>query len=170
MKVWAGVLVLLGAPVALGALMMVLTFGVVGFAFFVDLGPQSSDFLVPLSSEAVRDTGLHVPPTHSPSHPSHHHQHYHPTPTHEKPTSAPAPTGDVTIRVTDGTPFSGIEVRCASGIRERGRFEGSLAIVHDMPLGEKCVVYFKGGVPAKTDVVVGETRSCTFQGGQAQCQ
>ena len=77
----------------------------------------------------------------------------------------------VTVNVTDGTKFSSIEVKCqSSGYRNRGNFSGSTAVVPNVPTNEKCDIFFKGGPLGKAAARGGQTISCSFNGGQANCR
>jgi serine/threonine protein kinase len=90
------------------------------------------------------------------------------------PAAAPAPvaaTAPVTINITDGTKFSSMEVKCPNtGFRSRASFSGTSATIQNVPSSETCDVFFKGGAPAKSSIQGGQTKSCSFPGGQANCR
>ena len=92
----------------------------------------------------------------------------------QKAAPAPAPprpavgpqTAVVVIAASD--PFTGVEVNCPSGFRQRASFVGGTATIADVPQ-EDCSLNFKGGPPAKNTIRGGQTKDCSFPSGQAVC-
>lgn len=66
-------------------------------------------------------------------------------------------------------PFSGVEVRCPNGFRERAVFVDGVARVPGVP-AERCEVFFKGGPPSKTHLNGPMSVTCAFQGVAANCR
>lgn len=87
--------------------------------------------------------------------------------------SAPAPRassgpGPITIKVGGGK-WTGVEVTCPSGARQRGAFNGDSSTVPSIPK-EDCELHFKGGPPAKfRPVSGGNTYNCNFNSNVMQC-
>lgn len=92
-----------------------------------------------------------------------------------KPPAPPPPVekGSVVIKISASEPYTQAEIKCDSGLRERGSFAGGTATVPNIPGPgqDNCTVVFKGGggLP-KASVVGGKTYSCTFDGSFAKCQ
>jgi len=90
-------------------------------------------------------------------------------------TAAPAPArssgpGPVTVRLTDTTLATAIEVVCPSGFRNRAALSGGVGTVQNVPQ-ESCTLLFKGGAPLKYDGVRGgQTLTCTAVGSTASCK
>jgi cytoskeletal protein RodZ len=90
--------------------------------------------------------------------------------------SAPAPKpavnpGTLTVKMTDQTFLTTIEVTCPSGLRQRASISpGGSASVSNVP-SETCVLHFKGGAPARfSPVSGGQSLSCYIQGTTAVCK
>jgi hypothetical protein len=83
---------------------------------------------------------------------------------------APAAAGTVTVLIPPDASFTSIEVSCSgTDFRNRASFSGGKATLADVPAVE-CDLKFKGGLPAANKIQGGQTKSCTFPGGQAVCQ
>jgi hypothetical protein len=73
--------------------------------------------------------------------------------------------------IPDGVRYTGVEVKCPSGFRQRGAFSGTKATVSNVPTSEDCEVHFKGGSPAKARPIRGgKTWTCTFPSATAVCK
>jgi hypothetical protein len=75
--------------------------------------------------------------------------------------AGPVP-GPITVIVPEDILFHSIEVRCPSGVRKRGSFNGQRATVQGVPPLERCEVSFQGSEPARAFIKAGETKKCTF--------
>jgi len=91
-----------------------------------------------------------------------------PVPAAPAPPPPPAATGSATVIVPATASFTAVEVKCPGGFRDRASFSGGKATVPDVPNME-CDMFFKGGLPAKNKIRGGQTKNCTFSGGQAVC-
>ncbi len=95
-----------------------------------------------------------------------------PNPGPKAPPAPPPPPantpGAVTVTIPTSESFTSIEVKCATGFRQRGSFVNGKATVPDVPAME-CDLLFKGGLPAQNKISGGQSLNCTFQGGQAVC-
>ena len=85
------------------------------------------------------------------------------------PAPPPAAAGQVTVIIPASESFTGVEVRCPDGFRDRAAFAGGKATIANVP-NLQCDMFFKGGLPAKNVIRGGETKNCTFTGGQAVCK
>ena len=88
------------------------------------------------------------------------------------PAPPPAPVGPakVTVTVPQSETFTGIEVQCPlSSYRKRASFSAGVATLPDVPQ-EDCNLFFKGGMPSKSTIRGGQSKSCTFSSGMANCQ
>jgi hypothetical protein len=86
------------------------------------------------------------------------------------PPPAPPALGTLTVRVPADQPFTAVEVKC-SNVRERADFRSGTATVPNVPTGEGCQIFFKGGAPASfRPVSGGQTLQCTFVGSTASCR
>ncbi len=74
----------------------------------------------------------------------------------------------ITVTVVGAETFTGVEVKCPDGFRERGSFVGDKATVPDVPLLE-CDLVFKGGLPVRNKISGGQDKTCTIEGSQAVC-
>jgi hypothetical protein len=97
-----------------------------------------------------------------------------PAPVGPKPAPAPPPPpanapGSITITIPGSALFTGIEVTCPDGFRQRGSFVGGKATIPHVP-AMKCDLIFKGGLPARNTIRGGETKNCTFNDGIAVCK
>ncbi len=115
----------------------------------------------------IKDTGVVAPPKITVATPP-------PRPTRPTTPRAPPPkpvAGPQPISVTigDASRYTGVEVSCPSGFRQRGSFSGKTATVPGVPL-EDCVLTFKGGAPSKTTIRGGQKKTCTWVGAQANCR
>jgi serine/threonine protein kinase len=98
-------------------------------------------------------------------------------PSNPKPAApAPAPKpaanpGVLTVKMTDQTFLTTLEVTCPSGFRQRTSISpGGSASIGNVP-NETCVLHFKGGAPARfSPVSGGKSLSCYIQGTTAVCQ
>lgn len=125
------------------------------------------------------DTGLATPPPPPPPKPS-------PKP-RPKPSSGPKPApkpapppppapvakGPVTISIPSSEPYTSAEIKCDSGVRERGSFMGGKATVQNIPGPgqDNCTLLFKGGgALPKAKVSGGNSYTCTFDGSLANCK
>ncbi|MBT3221643.1 MAG: hypothetical protein HN348_21405, partial [Proteobacteria bacterium] len=122
-------------------------------------------------SKPIVDTGVVKPPPVAAPKPKP--KVYKPRPSTPKaaPVAAAPPAGPqaITIKITDGTKFTSLEVKCQNGFRARGSFSGGSATVQSVPI-EDCTVFFKGGAPAKTAIRGGQTKSCSFEGATSNCR
>ncbi len=143
--------------------------------YWYDKQPEQRDkdlTMAPVAPPPPVDTGTRVapppPPTPQPVQPK--------TPTGPKPPSQPRPPPEpapatdpaaVSLTLQPGSPpFTSVEIKCPTGFRERGDFVGGKATVPNVPR-EDCEALFKGGPPAKTRVTGGDSKSCSFVGGNA---
>jgi serine/threonine protein kinase len=86
--------------------------------------------------------------------------------------AAPKTTpGTLTVKMTDQTFLTTIEVTCPSGMRQRAAISpGGSATIANVPT-ETCVLHFKGGAPARfSPVSGGQSLSCYIQGTTAVCK
>jgi len=86
--------------------------------------------------------------------------------------AAPKTTpGTLTVKMTDQTFLTTIEVTCPSGMRQRASISpGGSATISNVPT-ETCVLHFKGGAPARfSPVSGGQSLSCYIQGTTAVCK
>jgi hypothetical protein len=89
------------------------------------------------------------------------------------PAPAPKPVGPApaTFTIPSGVVYTGVEVTCPSGYRNRGAFAGTKATVPDVPTTEDCTAFFKGGSPASAKPVRGgKTWACEFPSATAVCK
>lgn len=89
------------------------------------------------------------------------------------PPPAPVAKGPVTISIPASEPYTAAEVKCDSGVRERGSFVGGKATVPNVPGPgqDNCTLLFKGGgALPKTSVAGGKSYTCTFDGSLANCK
>jgi serine/threonine-protein kinase len=97
-----------------------------------------------------------------------------PAPAAPKPAPPPAPVekGNVVLKIAASEPYTRAEIKCDSGIRERGSFVGGTATVPNIPGPgmDNCTAVFKGGgALPKATVHGGKTYNCTFDGTFAKC-
>jgi len=93
------------------------------------------------------------------------------------PTTVAAPAapktnpGTLTVKMTDQTFLTTVEVTCPSGMRQRASIgPGGTATISNVPT-ETCVLHFKGGAPARfSPVSGGQSLSCYIQGTTAVCK
>ncbi len=118
--------------------------------------------------KAAKDTGEEPEPEPQPRR----------TTTRKATTTAPAAPaapksnpGTLTVKMTDQTFLTTIEVTCPSGMRQRAAISpGGSATVSNVP-NETCVLHFKGGAPARfSPVSGGQSLSCYIQGTTAVCK
>ncbi len=79
--------------------------------------------------------------------------------------------GTLTVKMSDQTFLSTLEVTCPSGFRKRASISpGGSSTLADVPT-ESCVLHFKGGTPARfSPVSGGQSISCYIQGSTAVCK
>ncbi len=101
-----------------------------------------------------------------------------PRPRSTNPSSSPAPApkpavnpGTLTVKMTDQTFLTTLEITCPSGFRTRASISpGGSATISNVPT-ETCVLHFKGGAPARfSPVSGGQSLSCYIQGTTAVCK
>jgi len=64
--------------------------------------------------------------------------------------------------------FTGIEVSCPSGFRQRASFSDGSATLSGLP-AESCVANFKGGPPARFSPLTAGIWRCQFTGTTMSC-
>lgn len=87
------------------------------------------------------------------------------------PEPATPATGPVTIHLAPGAPrFVSLRIDCEEpSFRDRQRFDGGSVTVPDVPRSN-CTASFLGGLPARTTIRGGQTRTCRFDGANAICE
>lgn len=85
-----------------------------------------------------------------------------------EPVAAPTDPGPASITVPASEPFTGMEVKCPSGFRERAMFAGGTATIQNVPR-EDCYAHLKGGQPVKIKIRGGQSLRCTIIGTAADC-
>lgn len=115
-----------------------------------------------------KDTGEEPEPEPKPRRPT------NPRPSNPTPAAPAAPAtnpGTLTVKMTDQTFLTTIEVTCPSGMRQRAPITtGGSASIANVP-NESCVLHFKGGAPARfSPVSGGQSISCQIIGSTAVCK
>ncbi|MFT4622138.1 MAG: hypothetical protein ACI8PZ_000794 [Myxococcota bacterium] len=88
------------------------------------------------------------------------------------PSPPPAPVDpatQVTVHLPPGQPYTGIEVRCQAGFRERASVTSGMATVAGLPPGDGCRVHFLGAAPKSVPAAAGLDIECTDRGGVLVC-
>jgi hypothetical protein len=166
-------LIIAGLVGALMLALIVVTFAIVAGVVMKGEGDSSSSSAStatvapsPKPTTQVRDTGTAPPPTITVSSKPAPRPSPGPRPSAPRPKAGPQP---ISVVIGDSSRFTSIEVSCPSGFRQRGSFSGKTATVPGVPI-EECTVNFKGGVPSKTTIRGGQTKTCTWVGPQAKCR
>ena len=79
------------------------------------------------------------------------------------------PRSSIEVRLPAGQPFSAIEVRCASGFRQRAPISDGVGVLPGVPPGETCRVHLLGGTPHTFKAASGQVVECRDIDGVLAC-
>ena len=64
-----------------------------------------------------------------------------------------------------------VEIKCPSGFRKRGAFQGGTATISGVPGGESCTAMLKGGAPLQANnIKANHTYNCTPAASVLSCK
>ena len=85
---------------------------------------------------------------------------------------APSGPGAGVVKITlSGATALNVELKCPSGFRKRGAFQGGTATISGVPGGESCTAMLKGGAPLQANgIQANKTYTCSPAGNVLSCK